>query len=47
MDDIQVLSTMNKGDLGVVELNRKIQATFNPAKIEIGKKLELKNVLGK
>lgn len=41
MDDIQVLSTMNKGDLGVVELNRKIQATFNPAKenkdeIEIG-----------
>lgn len=28
--DIQVLSVMNKGDLGVIELNRKIQAKFNP-----------------
>lgn len=32
MDNIQVLSVMNKGDLGVLELNRKIQEKFNPRK---------------
>lgn len=41
MDEIQVLSPMNKGDLGVMELNRRIQETFNPqnknkAEVEIG-----------
>ena len=41
LDNIQVLSVMNKGDLGVIELNRKIQEKFNPqkkglAEIEIG-----------
>ena len=30
MKDIQVLSPMKKGDAGVVELNRKIQAAVNP-----------------
>jgi exodeoxyribonuclease V alpha subunit len=30
INDIQVLSVMNKGDLGVEELNRKIQKIFNP-----------------
>lgn len=28
--DIQVLSPMKKGDVGVIELNRKLQATVNP-----------------
>lgn len=32
MDEIQVLSVMNKGDLGVVQLNKNIQRMFNPAK---------------
>lgn len=32
MDDIQVLSVMNKGDLGVRQLNKEIQRRFNPAK---------------
>lgn len=41
MDDIQVLSFMNIGDLGTVELNRRIQDVFNPRtkskeEIEIG-----------
>lgn len=41
MDEIQVLSVMNKGDLGVVELNKKIQNMFNPEsahknQVEIG-----------
>lgn len=31
MNDIQILTTMNKGDLGVIELNRKIQGEFNPS----------------
>lgn len=31
-DDIQVLSVMNKGELGVKELNRIIQEEFNPNK---------------
>lgn len=30
LDDIQVLSVMNKGELGVNELNKKIQDRFNP-----------------
>lgn len=30
MKDIQVLSPMKKGDAGVIELNRKIQAAVNP-----------------
>lgn len=30
IDDIQVFSFMNNGEIGVAELNRKIQASFNP-----------------
>ncbi len=30
LKDIQVLSPMKKGDVGVIELNRKIQAAVNP-----------------
>lgn len=35
MDDIQVLSVMNKGDLGAKQLNKEIQRRFNPAKENI------------
>lgn len=35
LDDVQVLSVMNKGDLGVVELNKKIQEIFNNSQISI------------
>lgn len=40
LEDIQVLSVMKKGDLGTIELNRKLQAVLNPSNsqdfIEIG-----------
>lgn len=32
MDDIQVLTVLNEGDLGVKELNRKMQQYLNPGK---------------
>lgn len=40
--DIQVLSPMKKGDAGVIELNRKIQAAVNPPS-----KLKKEKVFGK
>lgn len=40
--DIQVLSPMKKGDAGVIELNRKIQAAINPPS-----KLKKEKVFGK
>lgn len=40
--DIQVLSFLNKGDLGVVELNKLIQDEFNP-KSEKKKEIEVGN----
>jgi exodeoxyribonuclease V alpha subunit len=46
LDDIQILSPMRKGDLGVWSLNRLMQTTFNPSsinKVEI--KLDELNVL--
>lgn len=42
LDEIQVLSVMNKGDLGVIELNRAIQDRFNgtgTGKFRVGDKV--------
>lgn len=35
-DEIQVLTVLNKGDLGVKELNRRIQRIFNPKSSRLG-----------
>lgn len=44
LDEVQVLSVMNKGDLGVIELNRRIQKRYNHSTsfIEIGQTTKFK-----
>lgn len=44
LDDIQVLSVMNRGDLGILELNRRIQKRYNKSTqvLDIGETLTLK-----
>ncbi|MBT5855354.1 ATP-dependent RecD-like DNA helicase [bacterium] len=44
LTDIQVLTPMNKGDLGTVELNKQLQARLNPGKKGIPNKGQLMTV---
>lgn len=44
LDDIQILSSSNKGDLGVDELNRRFQSRYNPKNPKVrGNQIEVRS----